>query len=138
MQKKIAKNWVLFVSGALSAIVLFMATQEPFKFCGETWRDCMHLNFVAVQTLFPIIPLFLFSLVTYFMRESVYSMWAKFAIPATLFSILAIFFTQDSSGGGFGPQLSFGKGDVALICGALFVLISLAIIAYGYLRPSQK
>ena len=143
--KKIAENkmFVLCISGAVGLLLLVWNWIGNYTLCDYFWTgssagECPHIFAANGVALFPFFPLLLFSLITYFMRESVSRPWVRFAVPATLLSVLAIFLMHDSSGGGFGPQLSFGKGDVAFICGALFILISIGIIAYGYLRPAKK
>lgn len=87
-------------------------------------------NTAALQ--WPLILLFIFSLITYFMRDSVFRAWAWFAIPATLVSMLLIYITPEYSGGGFGPQISVGKGDVALLTSAVFVVVSIVVIVTSY------
>jgi hypothetical protein len=94
----------------------------------------MDLNYKLDLMLFPFVPLFFFSLITYFMRDEVFKLWVKFALPATATSMLLIFLTKDSTPGGFGPQIAFGKGDVALATTALFVLISIGIIVFALIK----
>ncbi len=86
----------------------------------------------------PIFPLFFFSLVTYFMREEVFRLWVKFAIPGVLLSMLLVFLTPEGSAGGFGPQIVFGKSDTALAASALFSLISIIIILIAWWRARSK
>ncbi len=137
MEKIYSKKTILFVSIFMAAIAIVSGLFEPFRLCGDSWRSCMDLNFAFSQLIFPSLPLFIFSTITFFLRDSVFHAWARFAVPATILSMLAIFFMQDSGSGGFGPQLSFGKGDVALITGLLFVVISIVIIVREYLRRAK-
>jgi hypothetical protein len=43
-----------------------------------------------------------------------------------------ILIMPSDTGGGFGPQISLGKGDVALVTSFFFILISLTLIAYKF------
>lgn len=78
--------------------------------------------------LFPIIPLFILSLITYKMRGEVYSAWLKFTyvwIPLTMFMILI----APEYGNAFLP---IEKGTVAGFFSLLYILISLIIIIWKY------
>ena len=87
----------------------------------------------------PIFPLFFFSLVTYWMRDEVYRAWFKFAkwwIPGSMLLILLT--PSDTGGGGFGPQLSFGKPDVALLASLLFFIISTVLVTRAFFKSRNK
>lgn len=86
--------------------------------------------------LFPII--FLFSLITYKMREEVFCAWFNFTkwwIPISIFLTLI---TPGSSGGGFGIPSIFDKEFLAFILSALFFIISLVIIVRKSLKLRGK
>ena len=87
-------------------------------------------NIIDITAVFPL-PLtafFLFSLITYFMREEVFHSWARFAAPAVIISILLILITPNDSGGGFGPQLSVDKADVAILTTVVISIASLVCL----------
>jgi hypothetical protein len=66
------------------------------------------------------------------MREEVFRAWARFAVPAVLISVVLAYLTPTSTGSGFGPQISIGKGDTAFLMSVLFIFISIIIIIYKY------
>lgn len=136
-------KWVIVgVSLLLVGILAVWDTVGNYKICDAFFVEghfgsCPRWMGDFEVLLFPALPLLIFAMITFFLRDSVFQTWARFAVPATVLSMLAILLTQNSPGGGFGPQLSFGKGDVALITGFLFVIISIVIIVRGYLRPAK-
>ncbi len=71
-------------------------------------------------------PIFLFSLITYKLREEVFRSWLHFAYWWMPFEILFVLGSM-GGGGGFGMH-SFGGEDVAMILSVLFFAISLVII----------
>ena len=72
------------------------------------------------------------------MREDVFRIWVKFAIPGVLLSMFLMFITPEGSAGGFGPQIVFGKSDTALATSALFVVISIIIVLIAWARGRGK
>jgi hypothetical protein len=130
----LSKKRLLIISGVLSLLLVIVDRIGNYQLCGVLYdelevRGCAgFLIGIEVSILLPTFAFFLFALITYFMREEVFRAWARFAVPAVLVSIVLAYLTPTDVGGGFGPQLSFGKGDTALIMSILFVLISIIII----------
>jgi len=123
------------MSGLLSVITLSLNYIGTDVIClwfgGDT--VCMRQWAGLIMNFFPILPLFFFSLITYWMREEVYQTWFRFArwwIPLSMLLILIM--PSDTGSGSFGPQLSLGKGDIALVTTFIFTLISLTLIAYKH------
>ena len=86
--------------------------------------------FLTSMLLFVFPFVFLFSLITYKMRDEVSRAWITFAkwwVPA---QILLVLLTPESSGGYFVVILD--KQLVAILLSALFVLISLLLIIYKW------
>lgn len=102
---------------------------------------CSASNITCIDTLVlllsPVLPAFIFSLITYFMRDAVHKAWARFSLVFVPVSMLLILITPESGGGGFGPSISFGKGDTAFLASVLFVLISMGIIIVQYIRTRR-
>jgi hypothetical protein len=127
----------------MALLILTYYVEIPYHFWKFTHKFLGLAFFIgglhSFFTVFlPVFPFFLFSLLTYFLRDDAFRKWARFAIPATFVSMVLIAITPDSYANGFGPQVSIGKGDAALVLSALFVLISLSIIGRAYLRPASK
>ncbi len=144
MNKKI----ILTISGFAALLLFSIDALGTYKICGVEndgntflyWLissnlhlDCINFIYGILIVFLPILPFFLFALITYFMREEVYRAWIRFAIPMLGISMLLTALMPDSQGGGFGPQISFGKPDVALLTSAIFVVISIILIARSYL-----
>lgn len=87
----------------------------------------MDLNYIASVNLLPIIALFLFSLITYKMRDEVYRAWLRFAYVWVPLSIVLIFLSPQYSTDWMYPV---EKGTVAFLTSALFVIISLILIVW--------
>ena len=135
-EKVVTKKNITIISGLVAVIVLMMGTLEPFRLCGENWRGCMDINYVSGLFLLPSIPLFLLSLITYFLCDEVFHTWIKFAlvwIPLTILLTLAAPEYSQS-------LLPIVKSSVSFWFSALFFLISLVIVIWKWvsLPPVKK
>lgn len=86
------------------------------------------------KILFPIIPLFIFSLITYKMRQEMYQAWWKFARIWIPLSMLAVLISPSNTSNWMFP---IEKGTVAFFSSCAFVIISLVIIAYQYFQRKK-
>ena len=131
---------LLAVSGIISVLLLVLNHVGTENLCVWSGGDtaCISKWFDIIITFIPILPLFLFSLITFFMREHVFRNWARFALPGVALSMLLTFLTPEPETGGFGPQIVLGKSDTALVTSALFVLISVGIIVGTYIATRSR
>ena len=133
----ISKRNTLLVSGFLAVIVLIWDYLGNFRLCGSRgWGGCVDV-LASVEILFvPILPFFLFSLVTYWMREEIYQAWFRFARWWIPISMLAIFIAPEYSHDWLYP---IEKGGVALVSSIIFCAVSILIIGVKYvsLRRSK-
>lgn len=97
----------------------------------------MDLNYRVSLILLPIIPLFLFSLITYKMRDEVYRAWLRLASIWIPLSMLGIFLAPEYSGQLL-PLFPVTKSSVAFVSAILFGAISLLIIAWKYFKSLPK
>lgn len=119
------KKTKLILLSALGSVFFGIATFISIKgFCFINYIcDRSHDDKLAF-ILFPIIPLFIFSLITYKMQEEVFQFWWKFSriwIPFSMFAILI----SPSTGNWMIP---IEKGSVALFSMILFTISSVFII----------
>ena len=133
MQNILTKRNVLIGSGILAGIFSISLISIFYGLCGEFSRDCKNIFGVFGQFLFPFPPLFLFSLITYKMREEVYQAWFRFARWWIPLSVILILITPSESGTWAVPSL-LDKGMTAFLFSALFALISPLIIIYTHLK----
>lgn len=123
----LSKKTFLILSCGFALITFILGTLEPFRLCGDQWRQCIQVNYVISILLLPTIPLFLFSLITYKMRDDIYRAWfrfARWAIPLSMFFILiAPTYSNDR-------MYPIEKGSIALLTSVLFSIVSVAIILY--------
>ena len=87
----------------------------------------MDLNYVAGVNLLPVIALFLFSLITYKMRDEVYRAWLRLVYVWIPLSMVLIFFAPQYSTDWMYPVV---KSTVAFLTSLLFVVVSLILIAW--------
>ena len=124
------KKKLAIVTGILSVVLVTLNFIGTFRLCGaKDYGSCMDVFYNIIINLFPIIPLFIFSLITYKMREEVYQTWWKFArvwIPA---SMLAILIAPSYANNWMFP---IEKGNVAAFFSLVFVVSSILIIASRY------
>jgi len=129
------KKWILLGSGSLTVILLLVNWIGTFKLCGANeYGSCMDTLASTMITFFPIIPLFIFSLITYKMRKEVFNTWRIFAAVGAPLSMLAILIAPEY-GNSFIPV---EKGTVALFSSLLFSIISLGIILWKYFAKPTK
>jgi hypothetical protein len=88
---------------------------------------------LILPTLFLFsLPLLIFSLITYKMREEVFRSWLHFAYWWIPLSIVLTLLTPDGSGSWGIPTID--SEFVAIVFASLFTLISLLIIVWRYFR----
>ena len=87
-----------------------------------------------VYVFFLFIPLFIFSLITYKMREGIFESWWKFARIWIPLSMLAVIISP--SYGNW--MIPIEKGTVAFALSVLFVIISLVLIIWQSVKERRK
>jgi len=126
------KKNVLLVSGLIGGILLLLEPIKTSTLCGIGATTCIDTVFFIAMILF-IFPFVLpFSLVTYFLPESVFRAWITFAkwwVPA---QIILVLFTPESSGGFFVSIID--KQLVAIVFSGIFTVISLLIVLISWFR----
>lgn len=120
-KKKIAL--ISFLGVILFSIFVF--SREVGICPSYSYSGCAYLLDALALIVFPAIPLFLFSLITYFMREEVFQAWWRFARIATLVSMLLILIAPSYSHDWMFP---IEKGNVAFFTALVFVLVSIIVI----------
>lgn len=126
------KNLIILASGTVTLVLIVLNSIGNFTLCGSVeWGSC--IDYLAnLETAFlPLIPLFIFSAVTYFMPERVFKAWAKFAVIWIPLSMLAILVAPEYDGA-FIPLFPVIKGTVAFGMSAFFALISTVLIGIQY------
>lgn len=135
----INKKTLLTASGILTGLTIVMGTLEPFRLCGDSWRKCMDLNYNIDLVILPIIPLFLFSLITYKMRDEVYKAWFRFSYVWIPLSMILIFLAPEyPTSGGFLSLYAATKGSVAFVSSTFFVAISLILVVYKHITSRRS
>jgi hypothetical protein len=124
MKKKVLLASSLF----LSILILIANSIGTFDLCGGSeYGTCMDIASNIITVLFIIIPFFIFSLITYSMKEIIFQIWWKFARVWVPLSMLAILISPDYSSNWMFPV---EKGNVALFTSILFIIISIGIIIW--------
>ena len=122
----LSKKHTLLICLAGIIIFLVSAFATNLGLCpAYSYSSCTSfLNGIA-EAFLPIFPLFLFSLITYWMREEIYVAWFRFARWAIPLSMLLILIAPEYSHDRMYP---IEKGSIALLCSVLFAIISSIII----------
>ena len=106
--------------------------------CYSGWcqvRDDNTLGFILF-VFSPLAPVFLFSLITYPLREETFRSWLRFAKWWVPMSMLLVLITPDGQGGGYMPSL-IDKQVVAFLTSVVFIIISTVIIVYRSLKHAR-
>lgn len=134
--KKI-KNTTLLVSGILASCLLVADFITTSQICIYFHRrdsiNCTHdvFNTAMIFYIFPFI--FLFSLVTYFLKEEIFRIWSKFMYVWLPLSMLLVLIIPGGGGNGAFPSL-IDKQLVAILMSSLFVIISFIIVLFGIIK----
>lgn len=127
------KKWVLFVSGIVSMLLVSINFIGTYKVCSDVF-ECTELLSGGMLVLFPVIPLFLLSLITYKMPEVVFQSWWRFARIFTPLAMFLILITPAYTHNWMFPVV---KGTVAVALSGLFVVISLVQIIFAQRKLKQ-
>jgi len=131
----IRKKALLISSGITSLILFFLNGIGTYTLCGEQRNQCISLVSDTMINLFPVIPFFLLSLITYKMRDEIYRAWLKFSYVWIPLSMVCIFIAPQYTTGWMFPVV---KGTVAFFSSIFYLIISLLIILWMKLAPSKN
>jgi hypothetical protein len=128
--KKI-KNILLLVSGVITGMLVYLNNITPSQACVYLGHanslECGDTVFNIGIIFLVSIPIFVISIITYFMKEQIISAWLKFAywwVPLTMF---LVFLASFASGPSYFPNLLSNR-LVSFLMYCLFFIISLIII----------
>lgn len=137
------KRIVFSLSFILSVILIILNNIGTFKLCGGVYHasSCIDVLFSVIASSVIVFPIFVFSLITYKMREDVFRAWLHFAywwVPLTIFiSLLSL--NSSYGGGGLGPVMQdWYMSSLRLALHILFIIISLIIIAWKYFSTRSR
>ncbi|MHB8710383.1 MAG: hypothetical protein ACYC6X_02425 [Minisyncoccota bacterium] len=130
----------VLIWGSSISILLFLFSFYLFSgnWCYEG-SACNNIEYAVSKSgiyesvFFLSLSLFLFSLITYKMRDEVFRAWLHFAywwVPLTIFLTLI----TPNGHGGWGIPSLIDPGFVAFVFSTLFALISLGIIFVKFLK----
>ncbi len=121
----------------LQIILVLFAYSNLFESCYNNLpcrESFLNLLIIVSPYVHLFVPLFIFSLITYWMREEVYRAWFRFARWWIPLSMLAIFLAPEYSSDWMYP---IEKGTVTFLFSVSFCIISLLIILVRYFRPGR-
>ncbi len=130
---KKAKNLVFLVSGIGCGAVLTFLLLVLNDSCGVNKVLCkdIYTQIASFLFLFPFV--FIFSAITYFLREEIFRLWLKFTyywIPISIFLVLII-----PGGGGNGAFPSLIDAElVSILMSGLYFMVSLIIVIFGLVK----
>lgn len=125
------KRTIFLATGVIALALTATGVFGNYALCSDN-KSCVDILHALFLLLLPVPPAFLFSLITYPMREEIYVSWFRFARWWTPISMVAIFLAPEYSNDWMFP---IEKGTVAVFFMAVFCIVSIVIIARRYLRP---
>ena len=97
---------------------------------------CIRFLASVIDTAIPVLPLLMFSLVTYFLRDEIFQAWIRFAIWWVPLTMVVIAISPGNDSTFLAPSTKAIFGLLFLI---LFVVVSIAIIIRKLVAtPSEK
>ena len=139
MKKVNMKKIVLRVSGIGGGLFVALLLALLYGFCGSYRHICKEIYTPIAYLFFSFPFLFLFSLISYKMRDEVFQAWWNFARWWVPVIIVSTFLLDNASGTG-GGYLGMGQDFIFLIQGILYTILilgSLWKITRMYLRLNQ-
>lgn len=132
------KKKVFLFSLIGTVVILVLSPSNLYAFCFQQGNCVLLWDVIELINPYTFIvpPIFLFSLITYRLREEAFRAWLHFAYWWVPLSLVMTYLAAGSSGGGFGIPNVFDQEFVALILSGLFLIISLFLIIYRALRSA--
>lgn len=137
---KIKKNIVFWVSLFITVISFFMSSKYIYRYCfsdGNCWKLWNIFNFIEPLLLL-FLPILLFSIITYFLKDQVFKTWLRFTYWYTLFYILVILLLSDRVSTGWSMGSIFNSEFFAITLSGIFVIISLVLVIYKAISIKNK
>lgn len=135
MKNIVTKKRLLLTSGILTSLFVIIDVIGTDRLCGVEHTDCMANPHSFFGIFIPILPLFLFSLITYKLPERVYRTWSRFALWWIPLSMLLILVVPSYDG----SLVPVDKGRTALATSLFFLIISLTIVTVRLIKnPAKK
>lgn len=124
------KKYVLVIS--LIFVIIFFSSlfSQEIGFC-KSYTSCTDFFDKIAETVFISLPLFLFSLITYKMKEEVFQSWFRFVRVYMPVALLCILLAPSYSSNWIFP---YNKGMAAVIASGTFTIISIVKIAVAHRR----
>ena len=144
MKNYLTKKNILITSALISLLLFVFDYLGTYKMCGQEtgggtpfhWlfssllgSDCVDSLYNLIVIFLPFFPVFFFSLITYKLREEIYTTWFNFArwwIPLSMFFVLVAPLQSHDW------MFPIDKGRVSFFMSLFFVLISLILITYKH------
>ncbi|MBI4088995.1 hypothetical protein HY415_02775 [Candidatus Kaiserbacteria bacterium] len=124
------KTKVLIISASLLALSFIV----DYLYKSHLFISRKLINLLLPTLFIFSLPLVIFSLITYKMREEVFRAWLHFAYWWIPVSLIFIYLAGGWTGGGFGIPNVLDQESVSIIFAGLFVIISLFIILISWFR----
>ncbi len=121
MKNLLTKKNILWISGIGGGLAIIFLFPTESGICGRDNYSCRQTANALLMFFGIFFPLFLFSLITYKMKDEVFESWiffAKWFVP--LLVAATLFFQGGGPSGGFGGAVS--DWFDAMILGALYVI----------------
>ena len=134
------KPTLLILSGAGSTVLLiwdYIGNNRLCDFLSYSGREgfCPFTLASTETILLPVIPLFLFSLITYWMRDDIYRAWFTFARWAIPLCMILILISPEYAHDWMFP---IEKGTVAFFSSIIFSIISILIIGIKFVASRKS
>lgn len=128
------RNNILVVSGLVTSGLFIWNYIGNYKICDSLTMGGSSSNCPFVLTdlginLLPVMPFFIFTLITYKMRDEVYRAWLRFSLIWVPLSMFLIFLAPEYSTDWMYP---ITKATVAFLSSVIYCAISGLLIAWKY------
>ena len=129
------RNTLLASLLGIVAFFVFAFSRELGLCSSDSYSECASTLEGLAETLLPVFPVMIFSLVTYLLRIDVYTAWFKFVRWAIPLSLLLILIAPQYDSDWMFP---IDKGTVAFAASAIFFVVSLVIILLKYFSTRNR
>jgi len=130
------KKFVFWISGIIVAILLLSNWIGTYNLCGKySIGECPLILYSIIIEFIIFFPIFLFSLITYKMRNEIFHAWTKFTYVWLPLTLILVFIAPEYQNSWL-PI--YEKSFVSFVMSSVYVLISVILIIARYISLKKS
>ena len=137
MEKYFNKNTVLIGSGILTLLPFLFDYFGTPTVCSQSYFCSQMLNDLLMVSFFISVPIFIGTLLTYFLKKEIFTFWIKFAFSWTILFVIVVLLTPHQTS--LGSFITVDQKPLtALYLSLAFAILSVILIAVKSIQVYKK